>query len=683
MIVSWNWLREYVAVDVSADEIARRLAMAGLNHEGTEPVGDDLAIDLEVTSNRPDWLSHLGVARELAVLLDRPLRIPDPRPAHAGGDEARGGGGAASVRVDVACPELCPRYSARVIRGARIGPSPDWMVRRLATLGLKSVNNVVDITNYVLFECGQPLHAFDFAKLRGSRILVREPHPGEQIVAIDHKPYALEPGMCVIADAERAVAVGGIMGGYDTEVAPETRDLLIEAAEFAPLPIRAAVRKLKLRSPSSDRFERGIDAERLDWASRRCCELILDLAGGAMDALRADVSMPRPPRAPITLRFAQIGRILGIEVAPAEARRILGALGCAECAECGASRADAPERITTVPPSWRRDLTREIDLIEEVARIHGYERIPEDAAVPMTPSHRGDRDRLVTRTRHAVRAAGFDEAVTASVVPEEWASAFPPWSAAEPLRCETPLVKGADRLRRSLLPSLLAARSGNESGGNTRIDLFEIARVYLPRAGELPAEPLLLGMCGGRGFRDMKGVIEGLVESLHAPAPVAREFRDPLFRAGTGCELRLGDDRFAFVGEVSLATRRRFGLRRPAVAAELDMDVLQRHVVLVPRHQPVILFPAIQQDLNFILGESVRWAELDETVRRSAGAWLEEVAYRETYRDPQADGPDRKRILLSITVRSREGTLTGDQAAAIRDRIVAAVSERHAGRLLT
>ncbi len=262
------------------------------------------------------------------------------------------------------------------------------MAVRLATVGQPVINNVVDITNYVLMECGQPLHAFDFQKLSGRRIVVRRAKGGEPFQAIDHKTYALDTEMCVIADAEKAVAIGGVMGGADTEVTPATTDVLIEAAQFAPLSIRSTARKLKLHSPSSYRFERGTDPEMVDWASRRACELILKHAGGALVEGVIDVGTPRPRRAAITLRLAQLQRIIGIEIPPEAVRKILIALGCLE-------QSFESAEIVTIPPSWRRDLEREVDLVEEVARIHGYDKIPEDASVPMAASHRPDSDRVL------------------------------------------------------------------------------------------------------------------------------------------------------------------------------------------------------------------------------------------------------------------------------------------------
>jgi phenylalanyl-tRNA synthetase beta chain len=343
MIVSWNWLKQYVPLDMPREELERRLMMAGLNHEGTEQVGDDLAIDLEVTSNRPDCLSHIGVAREIAVLWGTELTLPAAAPAEDSPPAAEAAPGrvmkqdAAStppvgkpVKVRIDCPDLCLRYTARVIRGVSVGPSPGWLVRRLAAIGLAPINNVVDISNYVLMECGQPLHTFDFGKLDGGEIIVRRPLPGETIQAIDHKTYRLEPDMCMICDARRPVAIGGVMGGAQTEISPATREVLVESAEFDPVSIRNTARTLNLHSDSSFRFERRVDPEGLDWASRRCCELILEEAGGQLAAGAVDVGQPPPERKPITLRFAQLKRILGIDVPPERVRAILLALGNVE-----------------------------------------------------------------------------------------------------------------------------------------------------------------------------------------------------------------------------------------------------------------------------------------------------------------------------------------------------------------
>ena len=281
MIVSRQWLLEYIPLELPVEEWADRLTMSGCNLESIEPAGSDFAVDLEITSNRADCLGHLGIARELSVLLDAPFSRPGAmvEPVAALTESV--------TSVELQCPEMCPQYMARVIRGVKVGPSPAWMIERLQTVfpgipGYKPINNIVDITNYVMMECGQPLHAFDFDKLAGQKIVVRKARTGEKLAAINHIEYLLTPEMCVIADAEKPVAIAGVMGGAETEITVGTVNVLIETANFTPLSVRNAARSLKLHSPSSYRFERQVDIQQLDWASRRCCELIQQLAGGEL-----------------------------------------------------------------------------------------------------------------------------------------------------------------------------------------------------------------------------------------------------------------------------------------------------------------------------------------------------------------------------------------------------------------
>ncbi len=682
MIVSWNWLNELVPLKATPAELVERLMMAGLNHEGTEPLGSDHAIDLEITSNRPDCLGHIGVAREAAGLFGLQLRYSDAelsRKSDAIDDQSPRI--AEDLRiytsVDVICPELCPRYSARVIRGVKIGTSPSQMAVRLATIGQPVINNIVDITNYVMMECGQPLHAFDFQKLSGRKIIVRRAKSGEPFEAIDHKTYTLDSDMCVIADAERPIALGGVMGGADTEVSPKTTDVLIEAAQFAPMSIRATARKLKLHSPSSYRFERGTDPEMVDWASRRACELILKHAGGELIEGVIDIGPPRPKRAAITLRLAQLKRIIGIDVPPEAVRKILLALGCLE-------QSVAAAEIITIPPSWRRDLEREIDLVEEVARVHGYDTIPEDASVPMAASHRPDSDRVLAKVRQVLTAAGHDEALTASVVSEKWSDAFSPWTDAPALVANTPMLEGADRLRRSLVPSLLDVRRINESLSNPTIELFETARIYLTTADTLPREQLTLAAVSGRGFLHLKGIVEALLAALHMDEPLQlTNFRNSMLSGELASEIKLGKETLGFLGEVSPAGLKAFSLRGPASILEIDIAMLAKRAKLIPAYTPRSPYPTITRDLNLVVAESVRWSDLAATVRAAAGPSLERLEYLDIYRDSQKDGPDAKRLHFSFTFRAADRTLTGPEADSLRDSIVAACQEQHGAKLLT
>ncbi|MBI2825792.1 MAG: phenylalanine--tRNA ligase subunit beta [Planctomycetia bacterium] len=658
MIVSWNWLKEYVRLDMSVSELERRLMMAGLNHEETSDVGGDLAIDLEVTSNRPDCLGHLGVAREVAVLFERELKLP-PIAAAESGPPAE-----SLSSVSIEAPQLCPRYTARLIQGVQLGPSPAWLVRRLATIGIAAINNVVDVTNYVLMECGQPLHAFDLAKLAGPRIVVRRARGGERIVAIDHRAYDLAADDCVIADAARAVAVGGVMGGADTEVTLATRDLLIESAAFDPLAIRNTARRLNLHSASSFRFERGLDPEGVDWASRRACHLILELAGGTLAAGVLDAGRQPPPREPLVLRLSQLKRILGIDIPADRVRAILAALGNRE------TRHDA-QTVEVVPPSWRGDLAREIDLVEEVARIHGYEHIPEDVSVPMAASARRDEDRVLDRVREALVGGGFDEAYTLSLVEEDMSAAFSPWTETDALVAHMPILRRADRLRRSLVPSLLAARHANESLSNPTIELFEIAHVYLPRGDSLPDEQLMLAITTGADFHALKGVIEAILTRLNrhkilevAPHPL------PLVEAGRSCKLSVDGTLLGFLGEVSEDGLRRFDLRGHATVAEIKLSVLLELAELVPRYEKQPAFPAVSRDLNLVVDEGVRWEAIASAVRAAGGTLLENLAYQDTYRDPHRLGAGKKSLLLSITLRDPAGTLTSQKADQVCEQIV-------------
>jgi len=683
MIVSWNWLNEFVPLKATPAELVERLMMAGLNHEGTEQLGSDHAIDLEITSNRPDCLGHIGIAREAAALFGLQLHYSDAELRHkkseAHDDQTPRIAEDLKVysSVDVACPELCPRYTARVIRGVKVGSSPSQMAVRLATIGQPVINNIVDITNYVMMECGQPLHAFDFQKLSGRKIIVRRAKAGEPFQAIDHKTYTLDPEMCVIADAERPVALGGVMGGADTEVSPKTTDVLIEAAQFAPMSIRATARKLKLHSTSSYRFERGTDPEMVDWASRRACELILKHAGGELVEGVIDVGPPRSRRQSITLRLAQLKRIIGIDVPPEAVRKILLALGCLE-------QSVVTTEIITVPPTWRRDLEREIDLVEEVARVHGYDKIPEDASVPMVASHRPDSDRVLAKVRQVLTAAGHDEAMTASVVSEKWSDAFSPWTDSPPLVANTPMLEGADRLRRSLVPSLLDARRINESLSNPTIELFETARIYLSNSSELPREQLTLAAVSGRGFLHLKGIVEALLTALHIEQPLQlADFRHSMLSGDCANEIKLGDEQLGFLGELSAAGLKAFSLRGPASILEINVSALAKRANLIPAYTPRSPYPTITRDLNLIVAESVRWSDLAATVRTAAGPSLERLEYLDIYRDLQKDGPDNKRLHFSFTFRAADRTLTGPDADALRDSIVAACQQQHGAKLLT
>jgi phenylalanyl-tRNA synthetase beta chain len=664
MIVSWNWLADYVLLDMPVDRLTERLALTGLNHESTEETGGDLAIDLEVTSNRPDCLSHIGVAREIGVLFGKELRSPDPRPREAG------------PRVETATsvvdeePTLCPRFTARVVTGIKIGESPWWMRKRLETLGVRPISNVVDITNYVMFECGQPLHAYDLDKLSERRLVVRKARGKETLRAINDKVYELTPDMLVIADAERPVGLAGVMGGLETEISAGTKSVLIEAAQFDSMSVRRTARALGLFSPSSYRFERPLDPERTEWANRRCAELILELAGGTLLEGVIDVHTPPAPRTAITLRLDQIPRVLGISVARSEVIRILHALGLEAVGE-------ADNALTFRPPSWRADLEREVDLIEEVARIHGYHHIPEDRPVPLTRSSKGPRERVETEVRGVLAGIGFDEAATFSLVSDELIVPSNDPGALPPIRVEHSSRKKENLLRTSLIPSLLAARAYNEAHGTPDAELFEIANVYLPRSDRpLPDEPTRLTLVSGRDFLGLKGALEGLLGRLHADhALEAKPHESPMFVAGRAAKLSLGGTALGVVGEVAQERLDAFGLRNRCSAAEIAFDVLQDRAELIPRYRPLPPFPVVSRDLSLVVDRTLPWSELASAVRSAAGGILESLEYLDVFAG--GDIPEGRHSLhFGLRFRHAERTLTGDEV----DKAVTAAIDACAAR---
>lgn len=664
MIVSWNWLTQYVRLDMPVAHLTERLALTGLNHESTTDVGDDLAIDLEVTSNRPDCLGHVGVAREVAVLFGKTLAVPNPQPPCSGAG--------VETMTSVVDDErtLSPRFTARVISGVTVGESPWWLRKRLETIGVRPISNIVDVTNYVMFECGQPLHAYDLDRLAGRRLVVRLARRGETLKAINGKVYELAPEMLVIADAERPVGLAGVMGGLETEIGPTTRNVLIEAAQFDAMSIRKTARALGLHSPSSYRFERPLDREGTEWASRRCAELILEVAGGTLHPGVIDVGDPAPPRAPIALRQKQIARVLGTDIPPQKAHEILERLGLEAVA-------GATEPRSYRPPSWRSDLEREIDLIEEVARVYGYEHIPEDRPVPMASAPRASRERVETAVRNALIACGFDEAVTFSLVADELAAPLDVGPAVAPICVEHSSRRRENALRQSLVPSLLAVRRHNEAHGNPDTDLFEIANVYRPRPDRaLPDEPTRLALVSARDYLGLKGIVEALLGALHAESALeVRPVSLPLFAPGRGAELLLGETHLGYLGEVDRAALDALEIRGATSAAELAFDVLEARADLVPRHRPLPPFPAVARDLSLVVARSLPWAELADAARKAAGPTLESVFYLDTFQGGNL-ADDVESVHFGLRFRHPERTLTGDEVEHAVKAVVDACAAR-------
>jgi phenylalanyl-tRNA synthetase beta chain len=676
MIVSWNWLKDYVKLDLSVDALTHRLMMAGFNLEGVEEVEGDFAIDLEITSNRPDCLGHLGVAREIAALLKTDVKMPDAKPAESGPSlEGR-------VKVEIAADaaEWCPQYRARLIEGVKIGPSPAWMQRRLKTLGLRPINNVVDVTNYVMFECGQPLHAFDFTKVCDGKIVVRNAKPGEKLEAINHKEYALEPWYGMIADEKNAIAFAGVMGGASSEIHSNTTSVLLESAEFAPLTIRRMSRALDLSSDASYRFERKIDPGGVAWASDRAAKLIAETSGGNVAAGFVHAGKPAAEPKPIKLRYHRVGEVLGIDVQKEEAKATLTALGLAKVSE------DA-ESITATPPTFRRDLIREIDLVEEVGRIHGYAEVPEDAPPPLRAVGEQKELKALDMMRASLVGMGWFETVTFTFSSVPLVESIRPWTNEPPLTVRHSSRRHENALRESLLPSLVTAAALNEARGSRSVRFFEVAHAFIPKAGPLPDERTFLALAAlepgddkdASLWRMVRGQIEATLKRFHvgvefAPAEVVG------LANGKSAEIRLDGQRVGVIGYVGEAVRKTTDLRGALVLAELDLTPILAAADLTKKVVAPPDQPSIERDLSVVFDEGVKWADVEALVRKEAGGDLESLAFADLYRGKQIPA-GKKSLMFKMIYRAKDRTLTGEEVEATVGRIVAALKEKFGGEL--
>jgi phenylalanyl-tRNA synthetase beta chain len=578
------------------------------------------------------------------------------------------------TRVDVEAPDLCPRYTARVIRGVRVGPSPRWLVERLEAVGLRSVNNIVDVTNYVLMEYSQPLHSFDYDKLAENRIVVRRGRDGERIVSIDGTACALDSDMLVIADAERPVAIAGIMGGLDTEVGDETTNILLESALFDPLSVRRTSRRLGLLSESNYRFERGIDPLGVDAASLRACQLILDLAGGELAEGIVDVW--REPWRPRTLdiRPERTSKLLGVDVPAEQQLDVLGRLGLSPRLEDG--------RIVCDIPSHRPDLTREADLIEEVARTVGYDKIPIDTKVahPVVRLPRVERARQ--EAGRVMTAGGFDEARLPTFVDAAEAKLF----GVESPVCVNPRTRKTNNaLRPTLIPSLLRAVKTNQDVGNADVHLFELAGVFPPgeTADDLPAEFVQLAAVSTGDLRRLRGVLEQAALRIARGAEIrARAAELPGYAPAAAAEILLDGEVIGSVGVVHPNVQDHYGLERTIAAGGLRFDDLVDRAGEPPRYEPVAKFPPVTRDLSLIVDEDVTWAQLAEVVGGVAQPMREACEYVTTYRGKPVPA-GRKSVTLSLTYRSPGGTLRSEEVDERVARIVSAAQAKLAAELRT
>jgi phenylalanyl-tRNA synthetase beta chain len=655
-----KWLKEYVKTELDAGRIAEILTRVGLEVENVETASGDWFLLTEVTTNRPDWLSHIGVAREIAAASGDRLEIPVVHLVEEGEPVAK------LASVEVLDAELCPRYTARVITDVKVGPSPAWLVAKIEAMGLRPVNNVVDITNFVLFECGQPLHAFDYDKLAAHRIIVRKAAKGESITAIDGSRHPLDGGELMICDAVRPVAIAGIMGGLDTEVSTRTTTVLLESARFKPVNIRRTSHRLVIESDSSYRFARGVDPVGVEWGSRRAAALMSEICGGKVSRGMVDVDVePFRPRE-LTLRMDRIPKILGVPIEADRCRRILEALGLETVSAEGL-------RLVVRVPSFRPDLEREIDLIEEVARCYGYDGIPARADVPYRMARRDDHLTSERRAADILTAADFHECVTFSFTDVESTRLIAPWTDAAPIEVRNPIDRDQPGLRTSLIPSLLGARRLNQTRRNRDVRLFELAHVYLPKGkGELPDERLMLGLVADVDFRTMKGVVETLLARFGLVDAVTTEEAKLDFLA-EAVALILDGEMLGYLGAVSEKIVARYDLKTNVTVAEIDFGRVMRAAKPRTCFTELPRFPEIDRDLAVVVDDVVRWADIRRVIEAGRIGILESVTFLSEFRGKQISH-GKKSVAFSMIFRAADRTLTREEADVARDAVLEALT---------
>lgn len=680
MKVLLSWLREYVDVPYSVEELEERLPMLGLGIEGITRAGEDAVIDLEIPANRGDLMSIRGVARELAAASRTAARFPAVTlPEDVVSIEER-------TAVEVTDYTLCPRFTARMIEDVRVGPSPSWLARRLESCGVRSINNIVDVTNYVMLEMGQPMHAFDCDRLTGHRLVVRLSRPGERLTTLDGVERSLDAQALVVADAERAAGIAGIIGGGETEIGPETRRVLLEAASWNPAMIRRTSRRLGVRTESSARFERGIDTAGIPPVQTRAIRLMQELAGGRV--LRGMIDRyPEPvPARSAELRWSRVARLLGLEIPQTEGLAILRSLGFEV-----ASQGDVV-RVTV--PSHRRDVEREEDLIEEVARHYGYDRIP--STMPVEIMGQGMRAASLDAedaVRDALVRAGLVEALTLSLTnPAALETlrlpADHPWRQMAAL--SNPMVEEHSHLRTTLLPALVNVARVNVSRDVADIQIFELGRTFHPEDGRVVERRRLALLMTGRTqqgtwnlppgsvtatYYHLKGVVEGLLDELHVGGGAIVVHPSPWLHPGRAAQLTVRGEAVGTLGELHPEVAAAHDLPSGVYVAEIDLDALLAHAVLTPQFAALPRYPSVRRDVALVLPDSVPASAVDAVIRDVGGPLLESVALFDVYTGPPIPAGQRN-LAYALSFRSLDRTLTADEVEEAVETVRQALRER-------
>jgi phenylalanyl-tRNA synthetase beta chain len=683
MKVSLEWVKEFVDVQASPREVADRLTMAGLEIEGMEPVGDDIILEVNVTPNRPDCLSMLGVAREVAAAFDLTLKVP--------ATGIQGDLPVSEVAVEILDPALCNRYTGRQIKGVTVGDTPEWMKQRLERCGVRSLNNnIVDITNYVLLELGHPLHAFDADKLFGSAIRVARSGERRKITTLDGAVRELSEDMLLIWDGKEPVAIAGVMGGAASSVTSETRNIFLESAYFEPTSVRRTSKGLGLKTESSYRFERGTDIVFLENALNRAALLMQETGGGMIHGI-VDAYPERYVPPAVEAGYERVNALLGTSIAKEEMRALLGGIGI--------RTEDGGEKLIAFPPPFRRDVRAYYDIVEEVARTYGFGNIA--ARNPKTGLSAGilnKRERNVGRVKEAIRMSGFTEVVNYSFMNEadlDMLMVPPDDFRRRQVRVLNPLRQEDSLMRTTLVPSLLKNFVYNLSRGTRDIRFFECARVFIDGGGPLPLEELMLG---GILFREnvpalwkeetppffvVKGALDSLCGEMKIKGFSYVPSDEMFLHRGKSADVLLGGAKVGFIGELTPGVVEKLDLKvlKPEIVVfELNLERLYAAVPETLTYSPIPKYPAIERDIAIILDEGLSSAGVMEELKGYRSEYIEKVELFDHYKGKNI--PQGKKSLgYRITYRSPERTLTDEEVETIHTGLVAYILQRTGGEL--
>ncbi|HXD30486.1 MAG TPA: phenylalanine--tRNA ligase subunit beta [Pyrinomonadaceae bacterium] len=684
MLISNNWLRELTDTILSPQELRESLTMVGLAIDAVEDKEDDQILDVEVPSNRPDCLSHIGIAREVSVIESGKVTLPAAMPPKTSGRTAD------DSSVEILAGDLCPRYAARLVRGVKIGPSPEWLVNRLEVIGQRPINNVADITNYVLHETGQPLHAFDLAKLEERRIVVRTARAGEKLKTLDGVERKLTPDMLVIADAARPVALAGIMGGEDSEISNQTTDVLIESAYFNPDSVRRTARALGMDTEASRRFERGADFGGILRAQARCVELICDIAGGvaAEDALDV-VEQPQATRS-VIFHYARVQALTSLTVAESEMLRILQGLGFELTQK-------TEQSATFIVPSWRVDVEREEDLVEEIARHTGYHFIGSELPPGQSAGEYQHHELKRRALRRSFASAGFDEAINFSFIDNasnELFETVPEFAGSQSdggaVTLRNPILEDAVTMRQSLLPGLLSSLRNNLNHGQRDVRLIEVGRIFAMQGGkQLPLELESLGFVVSGGaveegraqapreadFSDLKGALESAIDAMKLGPLTFEAGSQKHLRPGQTAIIKIKNMMIGSMGRLAESTASSYKFRQPVYVGELDLTSLLASVEKPIRYQALARYPSVSRDVTLLVKREVAFNDLIQAINAQDLQDCRNTQLVGTYEG--ANIPEDKRaVTLRVEYRSDERTLRDDEVEEMHQQIVGILAKK-------